>query len=135
MDSLTLEVSLVIGLSLLNGCLATAELAIVSANRARLSKMASSGSRGARTALALSKNPAQFLAVVQVGITLIGIVAGVFGGATIAEDLAGFLQRVGFAQHVASPLAFSIVIGTITYFSVVFGELIPKQILREMRHR
>lgn len=128
MDSLPLEILLIGILSLLNGCLATAELAIVSANRTRLSTMAGKGSRGAQYALKLSQNSSEFLATVQVGITLIGIVAGVFGGATIAEDFSEVLQAFHVKESLAHSIAYSMVIGIITYFSVVFGELVPKQI-------
>lgn len=128
MDSLPLEILFIVVLSILNGLLAMAELAVVSANRMRLSTMAESGNPRAKVALELSENSTEFLATVQIGITLVGIVAGVFGGAAIAEDFSHGLVRIGIQPHFAEPVAYTLVIGTITYLSVIFGELVPKQI-------
>ena len=89
---LALELGVVACLIVLNGFFAMAELALVSSRRPRLGAMAEKGSTGARTALRLLDNQARFLSSVQIGITLIGVLAGAFGGATLAEDLAGWLQ-------------------------------------------
>jgi putative hemolysin len=113
-------------LILLNGFFAMSELAIVSSRRARLEQMAESGVRGARTALALIDEPTRFLSTVQVGITLVGVFAGAYSGATFArplgEAMAGALGRYAY------PAAVAIVVAGITYLSLVVGELVPKRI-------
>lgn len=128
MDSIVAEIAIVILLCFCNGFLAMAELAVVSSNKARLRDQASKGSRAALRALSLAENSSESLASVQVGITLIGIVAGVFGGATIAEDVASSLILFGLAESSASTLSYLLVIGGITFISLVFGELVPKQL-------
>ena len=121
------EFALVFALILLNGFFAMSELAIISARRARLQQRADSGSQGAQIALKLSDNPTRFLSTVQIGITLIGILAGAFSGATIAEKLAARLEGFGISQNAAEPLALTSVVLILTYFSLVIGELIPKR--------
>jgi len=123
-----LELSIVVGLILLNGFLSMSELALVSARRGRLEQMVRSGSRGAQAALDLAGNPGRLLSAIQIGITLVGIIAGAFSGATIAERGDAWLEEQGVPTRVAEPLAFTVVIAVITYFSVVLGELVPKQI-------
>lgn len=125
---LAVELAVVVGLILLNGFLAMSELALVSAKRPLLERMARGGSRGAAAALELTREPGRMLSAVQIGITLVGIVAGAFSGATVAERLDSWLEGHGMATRVAEPLAFAIVIATITYLSVVLGELVPKQV-------
>jgi putative hemolysin len=122
-----LEVALVLGLILLNAFFAMSELAIVSARRARLQQRADEGAHGARVALELSDDPTRFLSTVQIGITLIGILAGAFGGATIAEQLAARLVEAGLTEEMASPLALGAVVLVITFLSLVIGELVPKR--------
>lgn len=122
------ELTLVAVLILLNGFFAMSELAIVSARRARLQHMAQSGNRGARRALMLAEDPTGFLSTVQVGITLVGIFAGAYGGATLAEPLAVLLRRVPQIGGSADDLALGIVIVAITYLSLIAGELVPKRI-------
>lgn len=104
------------------------ELAIISANHGRLSVLAGKGKSGAATAIKLAANPVRFLATVQIGITLIGIIAGVFGGATLSEDLANKLIIFGLNPSYSEPIAFVTVVGFITYLSLILGELVPKQI-------
>jgi putative hemolysin len=130
MGSLGLEVSLIILLILANGAFAMAEMAVVSARKARLKQRAEEGSHGARAALKLSDNPNDFLSTVQIGITMIGTLAGAFGGATIAERLAAYLKRLQlpFAAEHAESIAITIVVLIITYLSLVIGELVPKAI-------
>jgi putative hemolysin len=123
-----LEISLVFGLIVLNSFFAMSELAIVSARRARLQNRADSGSRGAQVALALSDDPTRFLSTVQIGITLIGILAGAVSGATIAEGFADRFAQYGLSQTVAEPLALGLVVIVLTYVSLVIGELVPKRI-------
>ena len=112
----------------LNGVFALSELALVSARPARLKTLAESGRRGARTALDLAENPGKFLSTVQIGITLIGVLAGAFSGATLGADLSDILRETRLPPGLAEPLAYGIVIGSITYLSVVVGELVPKQL-------
>ena len=119
---------LVLGLIVLNGFFAMSELAIVCARRARLQGRANSGSHGARIALGLADNPTRFLSTVQIGITLIGILAGAFGGVTIAAPVAARLIDAGVAQDVAEPLAIAGVVLVLAFLSLVLGELVPKRI-------
>ena len=125
---LVIELAIVVGLIVVNGFLAMSELALVSAKRPLLEQMARAGSRGAGAALELTREPGRFLSAVQIGITLVGIIAGAFSGATIAERGDAWLESHGMPTRFAEPLAFAVVIVTITYFSVVLGELIPKQV-------
>ncbi len=124
---LAIELSIVVGLIVLNGFLAMSELALVSAKRPLLEQMARDGSRGAGVALDLTREPGRMLSAVQIGITLVGIIAGAFSGATIAERGDAWLESQGMPTRFAEPLAFAVVIVTITYLSVVLGELVPKQ--------
>jgi putative hemolysin len=125
---LLVELAIVLGLVVVNGFLAMSELALVSARRPFLEQMARDGSRGAAVALNLTREPGRMLSTVQIGITLVGIIAGAFSGATIAERADAWLESQGMPTRIAEPLAFAVVIVTITYFSVVAGELVPKQI-------
>jgi putative hemolysin len=125
---LIIELAIVLALVALNGFLAMSELALVSARRPLLEQRSREGSRGAAVALALTREPGRMLSAVQIGITLVGIIAGAFSGVTIAERLDSFLESQGMATRIAEPLAFVLVISIITYFSVVLGELVPKQV-------
>ncbi|MGV1013917.1 MAG: hemolysin family protein [Methyloceanibacter sp.] len=115
-------------LILINGFFAMAELAIVSARRVRLQEMAKAGKRGAATALTLIADPVGFLSTVQVGITLVGIIAGAYSGATFAEPLADYLRKFTPITLYAEEIAFAVVVVAVTYFSLVIGELVPKRI-------
>ena len=121
------EVLLLLLLALFNGVLAMSEIALVSARKVRLRKRAEAGDRGAQAALELSASPGRFLSTVQIGITLVGILAGAFGGATLAEELAGWVARVPLLAPYSEGVAFAIVVVGITYISLIFGELVPKQ--------
>lgn len=129
---LIVELVIVAALIVANGFLAMSELALVSAKKPLLERMQRGGSRGAGVALALTREPGRMLSAVQIGITLVGIVAGAFSGATIAERGDAWLESLGVPTRVAEPLAYVAVIAIITYFSVVMGELVPKQL--GMRH-
>src|SRR5215218_439439 len=122
------EISLILVLILLNGLFAMSETALVSARKARLRQRAEEGNKGARTALELADSPNRFLSTVQIGISLIGVLAGAFGGATIAEPLAGALRVVPVLAPYAVPIAFGIVVVGITYLSLILGELVPKRL-------
>jgi putative hemolysin len=125
---LLVELSIVVALVLVNGCLALSELAVVSARAARLKSFADKGVRGAAAALALNADPGRFLSSVQIGITLVGVLAGAFSGATLAQRLADVLRDVGAPERAAEPIGFVVVVTAITYVSLIVGELVPKQL-------
>ncbi len=122
------EIAVIFVLVGLNGIFAMSELAIVSARRGRLLAMERRGHRGATAAMALAEDPQRFLPTVQVGITLVGILAGVFGGARIAGPLGEVLAEVPWIGPFAPELAFVLVVIAITYANLILGELVPKQI-------
>lgn len=128
MTSITFELVVITLLLLLNGVFAMSELAVMTARRVRLEHRAERGDRGAATALALAHKPNDFLSTVQIGITLIGTLAGAFGGASLAEELAVPLARVGWIGEHAAGVALAIVVAGITYASLILGELVPKRI-------
>lgn len=123
-----IEIAIVAGLILLNGVFAMSELAIVSASKPLLRSMAERGQPGASAAVQLADDPGRFLSTVQIGITLIGIVAGAFSGATIGGVLVRALLDAGLPGPAASALGYGGVVAIITYLSVVVGELVPKQL-------
>jgi len=122
------DVVIILALILLNGVFSMSELAVVSAKRLRLEKMADAGRRGAATALDLHDDPSRFLSTVQVGITLIGIFNGAFGEASLTARLTPTLADIGVPDGYAQPVALAIVVAGITFFSIVLGELVPKRI-------
>jgi putative hemolysin len=123
-----LELAIVVGLILLNGFFAMAELAIVSSRRIRLQQMAEGGSSGAARALLLAEKPGRFLSGVQVGITLIGILSGAYGGSTLGARLGQVLNQYPLFAPRGEEIAFILVVIAITALSVVVGELVPKRI-------
>ncbi len=128
MSQLIFEIIAIFILLIANGVFAMSEMAIVSARKARLKQRADQGDARAIAALRLADSPGQFLSTVQVGITLVGILAGAFGGARIAERLTPLLSGLPYLGAYAGTIAFSIVVIIITYFSLVIGELIPKRL-------
>jgi putative hemolysin len=122
------DLAILAGLILINGVFSMSELAIVSARTARLRLAADKGSGAAKTALALAGDPGKFLATVQIGITLVAVVSGAYSGATLGGPVAERLARLGVSPDSASTLAYVLVIGLTTFFSLVVGELVPKQI-------
>jgi putative hemolysin len=122
------EVAIVVGLILLNGFFAMAELAVASSRRIRLQQMADDGSLGAARALKLTENPSRFLSAVQVGITLIGILSGAYGGSTFSPRLGEVLDSFPFINPRGTEIAFILVVIAITALSVIVGELVPKRI-------
>lgn len=122
------EVVIILLLLIANGVFAAAEIAVVTARRVRLEQRALQGDARAARALELSRNPTTFLSTVQVGITLIGILAGAYGGATLAEPLEARLSQVSWIGGRADVVAFAIVVSAITYLSLVIGELVPKAV-------
>ena len=121
------DLVLILALIALNGLLSMSELAIVSAREARLKAMAKSGSRGARCALDLAAEPGRFLSTVQIGITMIGILAGAYSGASLGTPVAQRLALVGLDAETAQTVGFGLVIVITTFASLVIGELVPKQ--------
>lgn len=118
---------IIVGLVALNGVFAMSELAIVSARRPRLEAMARKGSKGAARAMTLGADPGRFLSTVQIGITLIGIIAGAYSGASLGGPTGERLAAIGVRPDWAETLGFAIVIGATTFVSLVIGELVPKQ--------
>ena len=118
---------IVLALIALNGVFAMSELAIVSARSARLQAKADAGSSGAAIALKLANDPGKFLSTVQIGITLIGIIAGAYSGASLGAPMGERLEALGMDPDWAATTGFGLVIGITTYASVVVGELVPKQ--------
>lgn len=121
------EIIIIFLLLLLNAFFAMSEIAVVSSRKPLLREKAAKGSKGAQIALNLAEDPGKFLSTVQVGITLVGILAGAYGGATLTEKLAPILDGVSFIYPHGESVAVVIIVSAITYFSVVIGELVPKQ--------
>lgn len=128
MSVIYLEILIIVILVIINGALAMSEIAIISARKTRLRKRAESGHQGARAALELADAPNRFLSTVQIGITLIGILAGAFGGATLAEQLAVWLNRIPLLAPYGEVLSVVLVVFGITYLSLIIGELVPKRL-------
>jgi len=128
MSGVALQVAIIVLLILLNGFFAMSETALVSSRKARLRQRAEEGERGARAALELVDSPNRFLSTVQIGISLIGVLAGAFGGATLAGPLADALRAVPALAPYAGPVAFGTVVVAITYLSLILGELVPKRL-------
>jgi putative hemolysin len=122
------DLAILAGLILINGVFSMSELAIVSARTAKLRVAAEKGSGGARAALALAAEPGKFLATVQIGITLVAVVSGAFSGATLGGPVAERLAAFGLEAETARTAALVVVIGLTTFFSLVIGELVPKQL-------
>ncbi len=122
------EIFLILALILINGTLAMAEIAVVSARRARLQRQADSGDEKARLALTLSQSPGEFLSAVQIGITLVGILVGAFGGITLAEHLAVGIGKVPYLAPYRNSLSVGLVVVLITYLTLIIGELVPKRL-------
>jgi putative hemolysin len=125
---MTFEIVLILLLILLNGVLAMSEIALVSAKKVRLRQRAEGGDKGARVALELAEEPGRFLSTVQIGITLVGILAGAFGGATVAEKLAARIEGVALLAPYSEAIGVGLVVLVITYLSLILGELVPKQL-------
>ncbi|CAN5117987.1 hemolysin family protein [soil metagenome] len=122
------EALIILMLVLINGVLAMSEIAIVSSRKTKLQQWADNGDAGAKAALKIAGAPNDFLSTIQIGITLIGICAGAYGGANIADDLAANLRLIPALAPHAQGLSISIVVVVITYFSLIIGELVPKRL-------
>jgi len=122
------DLLIIAGLIVLNGVFAMSELAIVSARTSRLRAAADKGSRAAETAIALAADPGKFLSTVQIGITLVGIIAGAYSGASLGGPVGERLELFGLSPAYADEAGFAVVIALTTYASLVVGELVPKQV-------
>ena len=123
-----MEILIIFILTLLNGFFALSEIALVSVKRSRIEHLADQGNNRAKKILELLNNPENFLSSVQVGITLIGIISGAYGGATLTDDMDAVLSKIAFLGESSHMISLILVIGSITYFTIVIGELVPKTI-------
>ena len=123
-----MEILVILLLILLNGLFAMSEIALISARRSNLEMQARQGSAGARQALKLAKDPDRFLSTVQIGITLIGILTGIYSGDTLAAKFGGELARLGIPLRTATVTAQVTIVIAVTYLTIIFGELVPKRI-------
>lgn len=123
-----LEIAIILLLIVVNGVFAMSELALVSARRARLAVLERKGARGAHAARMLAEDPQRFLPTVQVGVTLVSIVAGTFGGARLAAELQPWIARIPFIGRAAEGVSLTLIVLIITYLTLVLGELVPKQL-------
>jgi len=123
-----MEIIIIIALILLNGIFSMSEMSLVSARKFKLESAKKKGSTGAKTALDLSENPTKFLSTVQIGITLIGIVLGVYSGESLTHDVEQYLTHVEVLSPYAHNMAVVIIVIVVTYLSIVLGELLPKRL-------
>ena len=123
-----MEIPILIALILLNGVFAMSEIALVTARKARLQKLIDEGDSAAAAAVKLGEDPTRFLSTVQIGITSIGVLNGIFGEAALADPFSDWLERLGMPVAYADTVATAIVVVVITYFSIVVGELVPKRL-------
>jgi len=130
-----MEILVILFLILLNGVFAMSEIAMVSSRKSRLESAAKRGDTAAKKALELAENPGKFLSTVQIGITLIGILTGIYSGEKIEDDLLAFLNQYAWLAQYSETLAVSIIVVTLTFFSLVLGELVPKRIGLTMPER
>jgi putative hemolysin len=128
MKTILFEIIIILILIVLNGFFALSEIALISAKKSRLKQRANQGNKKAQDALSLARKPSEMLSTIQIGITSIGIIAGVFGGATIAERIEEALKVYPLFSSYSEPISVFIVIVPITYLSLIIGELVPKQI-------
>jgi putative hemolysin len=128
MSGIWLEFAIILALVLANGVFAMSEIAVVAARKVRLQQRAEEGDHRAKLALDLAQSPQQFLSTVQVGITLVGVLAGAYGGATLSQSLAGVLAQFTPLARYAEGVALGLVVAGITVLSIVLGELVPKSI-------
>ena len=123
-----MDIAILFGLILLNGFFAMSEIALVASRKTRLQNLAQQGDKAAAKALELGEDPTAFLSAVQIGITSIGVLNGIVGEAALSPPLSAWLQSLGMEAQVANPLATGLMVVSITFFSIVLGELVPKRI-------
>lgn len=122
------DIFIILLLILLNGVFSMSEIAVISARKSRLNADARHGSKSARVALRLAEDPDRFLSTIQIGITLIGILTGLYSGAALADDVGAMLERVGLSPRSARVVGQTVIVAVVTYLSIVVGELVPKRI-------
>lgn len=122
------EILIIIGLILLNGVFAMSEIALISARKSNLTTDAKKGNKSAQTALKLANEPDRFLSTVQIGITLIGILTGIYSGNTIAVIFGEWMAQIGVPKFYAFTVAQALIVVIVTYLTLIFGELVPKRI-------
>lgn len=123
-----MEIPILIALIMLNGVFAMSEIALVTARKARLQKLIDEGDTAAAAALKLGEDPTRFLSTIQIGITSIGVLSGIFGEAALAGPFSDWLETFGMSMAAADTLAMIIVVVVVTYLSIVVGELVPKRL-------
>ncbi|MGI4937371.1 MAG: hemolysin family protein, partial [Janthinobacterium lividum] len=123
-----MEIALLLGLVVINGLFAMSEIALMTARKVRLQKLADAGDGAAKAALQLGADPNKFLSTIQIGITSIGVLNGIVGESTLAKPFALWLQTQGMHVDASGYVATGLVVVTITYFSIVLGELVPKRL-------
>ena len=125
---LVIELVIIVGLIALNGYFALSEIALLSVKKSRLKYLAQQGNKKAQKALLLVRKSPEMLSTIQIAITTIGIFAGAFGGATVAEHLESWLSKYPSVATYSEPISVALIIIVITYLSLIIGELVPKQI-------
>lgn len=128
MSSVIIDILVLVMLFFVNAFFALSEIAIVSSRKARLQHLINRGNKRAKLALEMANDPTMFLSSVQIGITMVGVLAGAFGGATLSTHLAGALAHIPWLTNYRGPLSFILVVAVITYFSLIIGELVPKRL-------
>ncbi|OGS70431.1 MAG: hemolysin [Flavobacteria bacterium RIFCSPLOWO2_12_FULL_35_11] len=123
-----MEILIIIGLVLINGVFSMSEMSLVSSRKFKLESARKKGSKGAKIALELSENPTKFLSTVQIGITLIGILLGVYSGENLTNDVAGFFSKFEFTEPFSHNIAVGVIVVFVTYLTIVLGELLPKRL-------
>lgn len=122
------ELLIIVGLILLNGLFSMSEAALISVRKPRLEQESRRGNKAAKTALEIADDPDRFLSTIQIGITLIGILTGLYSGATISATFADILADWGVSPRYVRPVAQTSIVVIVTYLSIVVGELVPKRI-------
>jgi putative hemolysin len=122
------EIIIILALLILNGFFAMCEIALVSSRKSTLHQKSKNGKKGATIALQLLEEPEKFLSTVQIGITLVGIIAGAYGGEAFANDVKPFFEKFDWSREYAEQISFTVIVTVITYFSLIIGELVPKSI-------
>lgn len=123
-----MEIFIIVGLILFNGLLSMAEMSVVSSRKSKLELEAKKGNKAAQRALELANEPDNFLSAIQIGITLIGILTGLFSGEAFAGDLAKIMAKVEFLEPYAYGISETLIVIAVTYLTLVFGELVPKRL-------
>lgn len=123
-----MEIVIILGLILLNGVLSMSEIALVSARKSRLETDAKKGSKAAGTALKLANSPDIFLATIQIGITLVGILTGLYSGDVLAQRFAPVIAKIGPLQPYSVVISQTLIVVVVTYLTLIIGELVPKRI-------